>query len=161
MLLNLREGRHHELQRQGELLKLESQLWGMWDLPLKPLVFLGDSGPRGKMLLVLSRSLSQILFIFLSVFFFLFTFAFVGNLNWFVFSCRLWRLLWLCKKLDVSQLFWNVCPHLWLLQLRLLFKFLPLALELDPSAVARLIFSRFIVNPDNGTELFPFYFILK
>lgn len=70
MLLNLREGRHHELQQQEELLKLELQLWGMWDLPLKPLVFLGDSGLKGKMLLVLSRSSSKILFSFLSDFFF-------------------------------------------------------------------------------------------
>lgn len=69
-LLNLREGRHHELQQQEELLKLELQLWGMWDLPLKPLVFLGDSGLKGKMLLVLSRSSSKILFSFLSEFFF-------------------------------------------------------------------------------------------
>lgn len=56
MQLNWKEDHLQGLRLLKPLQKLVLRSLGMWGLPLRPLVFLGDSGLRAKMSLVLSRS---------------------------------------------------------------------------------------------------------
>ncbi|XP_060668505.1 3-methyl-2-oxobutanoate hydroxymethyltransferase 1, mitochondrial isoform X3 [Ziziphus jujuba] len=67
---------------------------------------------------------------------------------------RLWKLHWLCRKLGVFLLFWNVFLHPWRLQLLQLSEFLPSVLELGLSAVVKCWFTMICLECCN-THIMP------